>query len=1482
MSNIDERVVKMSFDNAAFLRNIADTLASLEKLNKSLKLQEATKGLEGVGEATRGISLGPLLSGLQTATEKFNSLSVVGLTAIADITTKVVDLGIRLTKSFTLDPIKAGFENYETQINAVQTILANTASAGTKLSDVNKALSELNTYANQTVYNFGEMTKNIGTFTAAGVDLKTSVEAIKGIANLAAIEGSTSEQASTAMYQLSQAIASGTVKLQDWNSVVNAGLGGKTFQDALISTARASGVAIDSIIKKAGGFRNSLQEGWLTSGILTKTLAQFTGDLSVKQIQAMGYTKKQAEQIYALGQTAVGAATKIKTATQLTDALKEEVATAYGTIFKTIFGDIGQATDLFSNIHNVAENALTGPIYALNTLLQDWSKLGGRNVLIQGFTQAFQDLGAVLKPIKDAFREIFPPETALELYNITYNFNSFMQKLKIGAVAGEELRHTFAGIFAVVDILWTVIKKFGGALMDAFSNATDSSGGILEFTARVGDFLVRLDQAIKKGDDLTKFFNKLGAVLSIPVLLLQAFAQYVGMLMDKIDGNKLAGAFDGVTEKLGPIGKLSQIMNESFGAMFGQLVKLGQTLDRLLQKAVNFFFGIGQGISQAFNQNNFQQIITLLDTGLVGGIIVALRKLENKFFAGKTGGTGGFGGLVNSISETFEGLTKTLETMQGTLKAATLLEIALAIGLLTISVIGLSHIDSASLTRSSVALTLMFTELVASMAIFQKFIGSEDFLKMPFMMGSLILLAIAVDILTSAVKRLAKLDWDGVHKGVTGISILMTVLAADIRLMGNPARMISIGFGLTSLASAIKTLSGIVVTLAGLSWDNLSKGLIGVATLLTGLALFSKFAEANAAGAIQGYGIVLLAGGIKILAIAMADFGQFSWTEIAKGLVSMAAGLTAMGLALKFIPAKSLFSSAGVLVVALSLGMIGDAIKKMGDLKGEVIAKGLLAMAGGLALIAATLYLLPASKLISAAAIFIVAASLQMIGDALAKMGKQSWTSIAKGLIAMAGSLLIISVAVSAMETSLTGAAALLVISAALVVIAEAMQTMGQMSWGEILGSLVELAGVFVVIGLAGYLLAPVAPVILSLAGALALFGLSAVEAGIGITLFAAGLAALAAGGAAYITLGIAYVSAWLGLLPEVGKALGLTLIAFAQSISTGGPALTKAFVTLIGSILDAIQQLTPKIVETFFKVLQAILDAALKYVPKMTDTGLKILTGFLNGIANNIQQVVTAATHVVVNFLKGISDNLPTLVQAGFDFIIKFINSVAKAIDDNAEALGKAGGDLAVAIVKGMAKGLIAGVKEVGGAAKNLASSALDTAAHWLGINSPSKEFYKLGVWSGKGMANGLSDTADIVATASQTVANTALSSMSKSIANMSDALSADIEIRPTITPVLDLSEVKKNAGKIGGMLSTAPIVVGTTYSNAIAASTAYSENQVAASASTAIQPKSNDVTFIQNNTSPKALSPAEIYRLTNNQLSVARGALVYQAGDS
>jgi tape measure domain-containing protein len=422
---IDERVVSMQFDNKQFEANVSTTMSTIDKLKQKLNFSGAAKGLENVNAASKKVNMNGISGAVDTVQAKFTALEVMGVTALANITNAAVNAGKRIVSALTIDPIKTGFQEYETQINAVQTILANTESKGTTIDDVNKALDTLNEYADKTIYNFTEMTRNIGTFTAAGVDLNTSVNAIQGIANLAAVSGSTSQQASTAMYQLSQALAAGTVKLMDWNSVVNAGMGGEVFQNALKETARVHGVAIDKMIKDQGSFRETLSEGWLTSEILTETLQKFTltteglTDEQIKanreMLRAKGYTEAQIDEIFKLGTTATNAATKVKTFTQLWDVLKESAQSGWSKTWKIIFGDFEEAKNLFTPLANVLTNIINKISDARNKLLEGamaspFGKLAEKIKTVTGVTkkmaEASDSASKKLKNISEVANEV--------------------------------------------------------------------------------------------------------------------------------------------------------------------------------------------------------------------------------------------------------------------------------------------------------------------------------------------------------------------------------------------------------------------------------------------------------------------------------------------------------------------------------------------------------------------------------------------------------------------------------------------------------------------------------------------------------------------------------------------------------------------------------------------------------------------------------------------------------------------------------------------------------------------------------------------------------------------------------------------------------------------------------------------------------------------------------------------------------------------
>ena len=439
---IDERVVSLKFDNSGFERNVSTSMSTLDKLKQKLNLPGSAKAFENINSAASKVNLNGLNQGVEALQAKFSSLDVVAVTALANITNSAVNAGKNMISALTIDPITSGFREYEMQMNSVQTILANTASKGTTINDVTAALDELNTYADKTIYNFAQMTHNIGTFTAAGVDLDKSVAAIKGIANLGAMSGSSAAQVNSAMYQLSQALAAGRVSLMDWNSVVNAGMGGEQFQNALKRTAEHFGYNVDGMIAKYGSFRESLTKGgWLTAEVLTETLNQISGAYTEAELIQQGYTEDQAKAIVQMATTAEEAATKVKTFTQLWDTMKEAAGSGWAKTWQTVLGDFEEAKDFFTDLSEYFGKMISGSADARNNLLADafdsnWTKL----------TKKIQDAGVPLDTFTDRLKQVARESYNIDLDALTNQFGSLEKAMQNIPNAGKLIIDTLKSL----------------------------------------------------------------------------------------------------------------------------------------------------------------------------------------------------------------------------------------------------------------------------------------------------------------------------------------------------------------------------------------------------------------------------------------------------------------------------------------------------------------------------------------------------------------------------------------------------------------------------------------------------------------------------------------------------------------------------------------------------------------------------------------------------------------------------------------------------------------------------------------------------------------------------------------------------------------------------------------------------------------------------------------------------------------------------
>lgn len=1052
---VDERVVEMRFDNQQFERNAQTSMSTLDKLKQSLKLTEASKGFQDVDSAVKRVDMSGLGNAVESVKARFSALQVMGVTALANITNSAVNTGKRIASALTIEPIKAGFNEYETQMNAVQTILANTQKEGTNVKIVNKALDELNTYADKTIYNFTEMTRNIGTFTAAGVKLNTSVSAIKGIANLAAVSGSSSQQASTAMYQLSQAIASGTVKLMDWNSVVNAGMGGQVFQDALVRTAEHLGTGAKAAIKAEGSFRESLKTGWLTVDVLTQTLDQFSTaadtqkeyEAAVKKFIDQGYSKEEAKQMADMAKTAGEAATKVKTFTQLIDTLKEALGSGWTTSWRIIVGDFEEAKSLWTDVSDYFSEAINKSSQARNKLLQGWADSSGRTMAIEGLKNAFDGLLSIIKPIKEAFREVFPPATAKQLLSITENFKKLTEKFKIGSETADKLKRTFKGAFSMLDagrkIVMAFIKPFASLLgSNGFSGIIDF---ILSITASIGDFLTALNEGTGAGkfistisETLSKTFGDISNILQSATKGIKKFGDVFSKICSGITKfaikvkNVVADAFGWISEHV------------SMGDIFAGLASGGLVVTvKKITELINTIKDAINSISGKGKKN--------LDTGIAKQFKDILNELHNSLMSFTTG-----------------------------IKVSSLITIAIAIGILSASLKTISQIKVDDIAKSIAAIGFMMTELSWTLKSVTKTIkanGTKGVVKAAF---ALLLIARAIKIMAGAIEQLSKLSLREIGRGLVGVGGGLGELCAAIKIINKTKISLRTSVSLLALAYSCKILGDALQKFAKLSWSEIGRGLTAMGGALTELvasvSVLGKFAKGKSI--LGSISIFILVKSLKDLSEGLASFADMEWDEIGRGLSAMGGALVEVGGVVaalgKIAGFSSLFAAGSIDIVINGLDDLAESLASFSDMEWDEIGRGLTAMGGALLEVAgisgALGKIVGFSGIIGAGTILIVIKGLNELADALVKFESMSWPEIGRGLTAMGGALLEVAGLSGALGeivgfSGIFGAGTIWIVIQGLNDLADDLIKFGSMSWSEVGRGLTAMGGALLEVG---------------------------------------------------------------------------------------------------------------------------------------------------------------------------------------------------------------------------------------------------------------------------------------------------------------------------------------------------------------------------------------------------------------------------------
>lgn len=1322
MSSIDQRVVDMRFNNQQFESGVRTSTKTLDKLKSALNLDGAAKSLNNLDSAAKSFSLSGMASGIETISSRFTAMGIVGMTVLQRLTNAMISAGQNFTKALTVQPVFEGFSEYEMAIKATKVMMSGT---GESIEVVNKGLDKLNTYSDDTIYSFKDMTANISKFTNAGLNSDEAANAIIGISNAAALAGASAEDAGRAMYQLGQAISGGYIQLMDWNSVENANMATIGFKNSLLETALALGTLKKSSsgltyitpkgteISAIKGFNLSLQDQWLTSEALSKTLRDYGDETTI------------------VGKKAFQAAKDVVSGTQMLNIMRESLAGSWTTSWKILIGNAEEAKVFWTGISESIGGFLTSMSNARNSLLGFWKENGGREALIRGLANALFGLSAIIKPIEQAFTDIFPAITGKRLVEMSVSFRDLMSNFKIGEETAKNLRNTFKGLFAIISIGGQVISAITGGISSFIKYVSPAGKGLLSITGSLGEYLIAIDSVLRSSDSFANGIKKIGEIL-----------KPVGDIVKMVASNFL--------KMMGSIGPSVDNVKASLSTMLssftGVLGKMGDTLRNAMTNIVG-----------AFSNGDYTSLLGIINSGIMATIFIGIRNLIQ----------GVSSGFVNKFTDTLDAVQTSLGSLQSAIRSNIIMQIAIAVGILAVSLALLANINPQQMQTALGAITIMFLELFGSMVLFERLMGGAGFVAMGKITLSMIALSTAMLLLSFSVTRLAKLDWPMLTKGLVGIAGLALVLVGSAKFLGTASGgLITSSAGFILLSGALLILSNSLVKIGALDLKTIGKGLLGIGLLMTELALFMKVSNLSGMGLTKSIGVIALATSIVILGRAVKTFSSIDSKSLLKGLGAIAIVLGEIALFMKLTSNATgiITTSIGLGILSLALLGLSNVLINMGSISIEAIGKGLLSMAGALTIIGVAVKLIPNNMITTGLGLMIMAGALMLLSNALINLGSMSIESIGKSLLILAGALMIMTVSLSYMQTSITGIFALFMLTDALGLLSPLIETLGKMSLSQIGVALLGLAGALAVLGVSGYLAAPLAPILLTLSASMFIFGLSLLAISGSAFIFALSMAAIVAAmtaGGISFTLFITSAASLIGLIPSLFTNLAKGFITGIKIIGDGAKTISKAIKDIFLSVIDFVIEVSPALIASISKLVIGILDTLAKYLPAIISSGINLIMALLKGINDNIYKISTVVMNIILGFINAVTEMLPIIIQVGIDFMVSFTNGLAEGIRKNTDIVEKAIINLMDSVVTSGKKvltdsisgfdkigqqvvsGYLNGIKKdlinVVDAGKNLGRVLVEATKEKLDIKSPSGEFETIGENTVQGLANGL-----------------------------------------------------------------------------------------------------------------------------------------------
>ena len=1125
---VDQRVVEMQFDNGQFERNVKTSMNTLDQLKQSLNMNGATKGLENVQQASKNIDFSRMAAGVESLQNRFSTLGIVGMRVIENLTDSAMRFVNKTLSFITSGIVQGGIRramNLENAHFQLQGLLKDEDQVSAIMKNVNDSVDG-------TAYSLDAAAKVASQLAASGMragdEMFTSLRAVAGVA---AMTNSDYES----IGEIFTTVAGN----------------GRLMGEQLLQLSSRGMNAAATLAEYLGKSESEVRDMVSKGKIDFKTFAAAMDD-------AFGEHAKKANETF------TGSLSNIKAALARIGALfvsplivqNGPIVKLFNTLrerINDIKSTIGPLADQFTgSVNKMAESAT-----AFLSRMKSEDRIQILSNIVSTLTNVFSGLWSILKPVGQAFKDIFPAATANSLINFTNKLKELTAKIKLGDTESKNLRDTFKGIFSVLKLVVNAVVTVAKGAGNLISKLTGVRGGLLGITGAIGNWLTKVTGAVEK----TGAFKAVVGGLS----------DYLGRCLESI--KKFIGALN---EKL---------IAPGFHGLVDLLKKLWELVEKIGSKISDFFKGIGE----SFNGNSLNGAFTMM------GMLVLLKVAYRKFFDDwipvikrwKNLIQDGFLKTLESVVKAPEGIISafnavksSLWTFNKSMKYDNIMKLAKALLVLAAAMLIISLIDTDKMAASFTILTALVSELMGVLKLYDRF-GNKKISDSAGIVSasiSMIGMAIAVTILASAMKKLSGLDTGDMIQSLFGIAALIGILVSAAKIMNKEEKeMLKFGKQMLIMSAAVLVLASACKKLGELSFGDLIKGVGGVLALTMTFVAAAKILSKDEKAINKFAGqMLIMSFGIAVMAKACQSLSGLSWGELAKGGVGLLAATAMLVAAAKIMSKDSehvLKGAFQMVLLSAAIAIMGRTLSNLSSLSWEGIAKGLVAMGGAVAILAIGLKAMDGTFK-GSAALLVAATSLAIIAPVLTTLGGMSWASIAKGLITIAGAFTVIGLAGLILEPVI---GAIIKVAAAI-----ALMGIGCMAAGVGLqffaSGLAMLATVTVTAAMS--IVAALKVILLGILGMIPELASSLVTAFKSlIGVFVECIPALSAG---ILKLIIGVFESLVQYTPQIVELVFNFLIGVFDGIAKNMPRLVKSivdmFASIFSSVIDALSQVSPDV----------------------------------------------------------------------------------------------------------------------------------------------------------------------------------------------------------------------------------------------------------------------------------------------------------------